>query len=323
MKDSFRRIDYSIRPAKHAERRMLCDIFRRLTAFDPVEQYRYVGFGSVWFADFILFHRVLGIRHMLSIEQAVASKDRFEANKPFNLDIDFRNSALVLQDMGYDQRQFVWLDYDDPLSPDMLRDVAIVAQRARSGTVLVVSVQCHRAPEIAEADRERAHDESAATAEERFRTKFGDRVDPEIGREDLSGWSFGKLSRGILISELEAALETRRLADPANEVAMTKICDFEYEDGAKMTSVAVVFWSRDERARFEACGFDNLEFVENSDDPVYIPTPKLTPREFRQLESQLPLAGEARLNTGYIPPAEANGFTRLYRYFPNFAVVES
>src|SRR3546814_2772121 len=97
MKDSFRRIDYSVRPAKHAERRMLCDVFRKLAAFDPVEQYRYVGFGSVWFSDFILFHRALGVRHMLSIEQAVASKNRFEANRPFNLDIDFRTSTLVLR----------------------------------------------------------------------------------------------------------------------------------------------------------------------------------------------------------------------------------
>src|SRR5690606_4978275 len=92
MKDSFRRIDYSIRPAKYAERRMLCDIFRKLAAFEPVEHYRYVGFGSVWFADFMLFHRALGIRHMLSIEQAVGSRERFEANKPFNLHIDFRTS---------------------------------------------------------------------------------------------------------------------------------------------------------------------------------------------------------------------------------------
>jgi len=323
MKDSFRRIDYSIRPAKYAERRMLCDIFRKLAAFEPVEHYRYVGFGSVWFADFMLFHRALGIRHMLSIEQAVGSRERFEANKPFNLHIDFRTSTLALPEIGYERRQFIWLDYDDPLSPDMLRDVAIIAKRARSGTVLVVSVQCHRAPEIAEADRERALDDSAATAEERFRTKFGDRVDPRIGREDLSGWSFGKLSRGIIISEIETALETRRLADPADEVAMTKICDFEYEDGAKMTTLTVAFCSPGEQDQLNACGFDDLEFVENPDEAVYIPTPKLTPREFRQLESQLPLAAGAHLAIGHIPPGEANGFTRLYRYFPNFAVVET
>ena len=302
---------------------MLCDVFRKLAAFDPVEQYRYVGFGSVWFSDFILFHRALGVRYMLSIEQAIASKSRFEANRPFNLDIDFRTSTLVLPDMGYDRRQFIWLDYDDPISPDMLRDIAIITARARSGTVLVVSVQCHRAPEIAEADRERAIDVNAATAEERFRLKFGARVDPEITREDLSGWSLGALSRSMMLSEIDTALETRRLADPADEISMTRICDFEYEDGAKMTTLAVVFCSPQEQDRLTACGFENLEFVENADEAVYIPTPKLTPREFRQLESQLPLADGTGLIMGHIPPAEADGFTRLYRYFPNFAVVES
>ena len=52
MSRSFERIDYSLRPAKHAERRMLCDVFRRLKPFGPVEDYVYVGFGSVWFSDF-------------------------------------------------------------------------------------------------------------------------------------------------------------------------------------------------------------------------------------------------------------------------------
>jgi len=302
---------------------MLCDVFRKLAAFDPVEEYRYVGFGSVWFSDFILFHRALGVRHMLSIEQAVASKNRFEANRPFNLDIDFRTSTLALPELGYDRRQFIWLDYDDPLSPDMLRDVAIITARARSGTVLVVSVQCHRAPEIAEADRERALDENAATAEQRFRQKFGARVPPGITREDLSGWSFGELSRGIVLSEIAAAAETRRLANPADEVSVSRICDFEYEDGAKMTTLAVVLCSPEERNRLDACGFERLEFIENPAQAVYIPTPKLTPREFKQLESQLPLAAGTELVVGHIPQGEAAGFTRLYRYFPAFAVVES
>lgn len=77
MSGSFRRIDYSLRPAKHAERRMMCDVFRRLRPFGRVEDYMYVGFGSVWFSDFSLFHRALGIRDMLSIEKERSAEQRF------------------------------------------------------------------------------------------------------------------------------------------------------------------------------------------------------------------------------------------------------
>lgn len=324
MTDSFRRIDYSVRPAKYAERKMLCDVFRRLAAFEPLKEYRYVGFGSVWFSDFLLMHRALGIKHMLSIEQAVASQDRFLENRPFNIDMDFRPSTDVLPDMGYDRRQFIWLDYDDPIQPAMLQDVASIASRARSGTVLAVSVQSHRAPQIAEADRERQDDETALTAEERFLTLFdGFGVDPGLTREDLSGWSFGTLSRQMLVNEIDRAIEVRRLAGEITPVARRTICEFEYEDGAKMTTLVVAFYSDDEEPRLNACHFQDIDFLNDDGSPVYIPTPKLTVREFRQLESQLPLSPGDALNLGHIPKGEANGFVQMYRYFPSFAVIET
>lgn len=62
-------VGYSLRPAKHVERRILCDAFRRRSKFASVESYQYVGFGSVWFSDFSLFHRQLGIGKMISIER--------------------------------------------------------------------------------------------------------------------------------------------------------------------------------------------------------------------------------------------------------------
>jgi len=323
MTDSFRRIDYSIRPAKHAERRMLSDIFRRLSSFDQIEEYRYVGFGSVWFSDFLLFHRSLGIKHMLSIEQAVHSRKRFEFNRPFNFDIDFRSSTAVLPELSYERRQCIWLDYDDPISTEMLSDAASIATRARSGSVLAISIQCHRAPDIAESDLERSTDDSAALPEERFRERFeGYNVKDNITRSDLGGWPFGKLSRDLLLEAIQVALRKRRLANPEDGVDLHTICEFEYEDGAKMTTLVVLFCAPEESEMFDSCKFDELEFLDGA-NPIYIPTPKLTVKEFRHLESQLPLADNEMLNTGDIPPSEAKGFARMYRYFPNFAVVEN
>lgn len=327
MVDSFRRIDYSLRPAKHAERRMLCDVFRRLSHFQPVETYRYVGFGSVWFSDFVLFHRALGVRDMLSIEQAVQSRLRFEANKPFAINIDFRPSRLALPDLDYDLRQFIWLDYDDPITLDMVNDVAAITRRASSGTVLVVSVQCVRPPDVTEAERELTSDPNAASATDRFATRMNAdgvaRVGSDLEREQLSNWAFGDLSRSILYAEVDRVLENRRLATPERAVSYRHICDFEYEDGAKMTTMALIFHSEDETARVEACRFENLEFLDPDGEAVFIPTPKLTPREFRHLESQLPLPAEAQLDIGHIPLAETRRFADLYRYFPSFVSAET
>ncbi len=327
MVDSFRRIDYSLRPAKHAERRMLCDVFRRLAHFQPVETYRYIGFGSVWFSDFVLFHRALGVRNMLSIEQAVQSRPRFEANKPFAIDIDFRSSSLVLPELDYAQRQFIWLDYDDPITLDMVNDVAAIARRASSGTVLVVSVQCVRPPDVVEADREMLSDVNAPSATDRFATRMNadgvGRIGSDLERDQLSNWAFGDLSRSIFYEEVERILENRRLANPESAISYRKICDFEYEDGAKMTTIALIFHSEEEADKVDACRFDNLEFLHPNGDAVFIPTPKLTPREFRQLESQLPLPAGGELNIGHIPIGETRRFAELYRYFPTFVAAEA
>jgi hypothetical protein len=327
MTDSFRRIDYSLRPAKHAERRMLCDIFRRLAHFQPVEHYRYVGFGSVWFSDFVLFHRALGIRNMLSIEQAVRSRARFEANKPFAIEIDFRASSLVLPGLDYERPQFFWLDYDDPITLDMVNDVAAIARRASSGTVLVVSVQCVRPPDIAAAEREQLNDPNAIGPMQRFAARMSadgvDRVPGDLERGQLSNWAFGDLSRSIFYAEIDRILQDRRLSAPEGAVSYRSICDFEYEDGAKMTTLALVFHSEDDAAKVDACRFEDLEFLDPAGDAVFIPTPKITPREFRHLESQLPLAPGSELNIGHIPPGETTRFGDMYRYFPNFVSAEA
>jgi len=322
MTASFRRIDYSLRPAKYAERRMLSEVFRRLRPFQPVEEYLYVGFGSVWFSDFILFHKALGIRDMISIEQAGKAAPRIIANKPFRIHIDFRSSSKVLPELDWKRRQFLWLDYDDPLSPAMLLDARTVAGNATSGTVVALSVQCMRSPDVTAAELD--DDPNGPPALVRFRQRFGrERVPQEVQEDDLMGWPYGTVSRAMLVAEIAAALAVRNSNGKPDEMKFKTICEFEYEDGAKMTTLLGIFYRDSDVTTLEQCGFDKLEFLAPGGRPVRIPVPKLTTREFRSLESQLPLKDGAELELGEIPAAEAKFFAEMYRYLPNFAVIES
>jgi hypothetical protein len=132
---------------------MLGEVFRKLRPFQPVEDYIYVGFGSVWFTDFALFHRTLGIKQMLSIERQADAKPRIDANKPFgSVTIDYRSSDAALPDLDWTKRHFIWLDYDDPLTLGMLMDARSIASRARSGTVAAFSVLWEMAGEWSVAD---------------------------------------------------------------------------------------------------------------------------------------------------------------------------
>lgn len=321
MTASFKRIDYSLRPAKHAERRMLCDVFRRLKPFGRVEEYVYVGFGSIWFADFTLMHRSLGIKDMISIEQVETARERIEDNKPFRIPVDYRQSKYALLDLDWKRKQFLWLDYDDPLSVNILLDLRTVVSRACSGTVLSVSVQCSRAPQYAEAEQDTTPD--APNAVDRFITVFGrQRVSPEVGAKDLVGWPFGKLSRAMLIQEIHSELAIRNSSHADIEMCCRLICEIEYEDGAKMATISVIFYSPQDESIMDQCHFEGLDFMPITATPIRITVPKLTGREFKRLESQLPLAHDGQLVLGTIPAADANHFAKMYRYLPNFAVLE-
>jgi hypothetical protein len=319
MSASFRRIDYSLRPAKHAERRMLNEIFRRLRPFQLVEKYHYVGLGSLWFSDFALFHRTLGIKKMQSIERDTSAKKRFEANKPFSsILVAYDTSSKVLPILDWNSPAFVWMDYDEPIDSGMVLDIQTITARASSGTVLAVTVQCHQACEIAQAREEL----DGPTAIVRFKNHLGANIVPQSASEDdLYGWPLGVLSRKIFADQIEATLATRNLGStPEKLVRFHPICEIEYLDGAKMTTFVGIFFAAEDDWRLRDCGFDTLDFLPVPPAPIRIEIPILTMREIQDIERQLPTA--APLAYGAIPPSDADEFAKFYRYLPNFGLLE-
>src|SRR6266581_5372051 len=115
---SYRIVNFSLRPAKSVERKMLAEAFRLLSRFGSINAYRYIGLGSNFFSDFILFHKSLGITNMTSIEQDRPFAKRFAFNRPFLcVDIKIGESGEILPTLNWSMRTILWLDYDLPLDP--------------------------------------------------------------------------------------------------------------------------------------------------------------------------------------------------------------
>ena len=138
---SFEKIDYALRPAKNIERKMMCEALNRLARIAPLVTYRYVGFGSIGFYDFALFHQRLGITDMLSIEGCTDAQRRVEFNKPYScIALQWGMSNEVLPALRWTKRAVIWLDYDGVLDANALDDITTITSRARSGTALIVTV---------------------------------------------------------------------------------------------------------------------------------------------------------------------------------------
>ena len=142
MSSSFEKINYNVRANKSIERKMMCEALQRLSFIDYLENYRYIGFGSAYFSDFILFHRNLGISDLVSIEKEIAKKSRFEFNIPFSgINMQYGLSSTILPNLELGtKKSILWLDYDDKISDFMFSDVDTFFKDAIPGSFFILSV---------------------------------------------------------------------------------------------------------------------------------------------------------------------------------------
>ncbi len=316
---SFEVINYALRPAKAAERKMLCDLIRRLDAFGKVDNYRYIGFGSVYFADFQLLHQIFGISDMVSIEREVEKERRFEFNKPFRcIQLQMGDSGAILPQLDWGKRVIVWLDYDGKLSASVLADVATVCSKARSGSLVLVSVNVQ--PEATATSTFREQEE------QRLQT-FKEAVGPGnvplgLSGADLRGPKLAEVCRRVISNTIRQELASRN--GPLGEqdrIQYRQLINFRYADGAKMLTVGGVLYATREEGLATSCSFSALPFVRASEDACEIRAPRLTPKEVRHLNAQLPHLPADQLEVPGVPEVDIKDFAAIYRYYPTFGEV--
>lgn len=319
MASSYELVNYSLRPAKAVERKMLCEIVRRLEPFSRMGAYRYVGFGSIYFADFHLFHQNLGICDMVSIEKDKVNEPRFSFNKPFRcVDLKLGHSNIVLPQMNWDKRSFFWLDYDNKLNKSVLADLATVSSKALSGSLLVVSVNV--GPERKAGALPSEQDEFRL---QMFSEAVGDEKVP-LGTTgaNLRSGELAKLCRKVILNEIRKALTDRNgpLKDET-KLHFQDLVHFLYADGAEMLTVGGVLYEKREENLAQACGFQELPFVMTGEVAFTIRAPKLTQKEIRHMNSQLPRVPLHQLSLPGVPESDIQDYAAIYRYYPSFSEV--
>ena len=204
--DSFEKFDYTLRPAKNIERKMLCEAFGRFATLSALADYAYVGFGSISFKDFSLVHERLGLTDMTSMERAHDKKERFRFNKPYSC-VKFRwgESSEILPTLSWGKRSIVWLDYDSPLDSSILEDISTATLNLRSGSILVVTV---------DAKPERLADSNGSNIVkerlEALRTRIGENKLPRGTKgSHLAKWGLSKVCRDVITNEIDEILSRR------------------------------------------------------------------------------------------------------------------
>ena len=263
-----------------------------------------------------MVHKALGIKDLISIEATDKPDEqaRFSHNKPYaGLTIHFGHSSRVLPTLDLAKRSLVWLDYDGPLSRSMANDLATVGRHAPSGTFVGVTFTASFPTTNPGRENEL----------KRLKEEFSDFLSDDTKATTFNGAKYGEFGRSALGALFEKAMSDADAGeqDAGKIRSVRQICFFKYKDGAPMITVGWLVVAAAEMPIFESCDFDALTFVRTGTLPFVIKIPLVTPLEVREMERRLPDLATAT-DLDWIPADERKNFANVYRYLPQFSVVE-
>jgi len=319
---SFEKINYSLRPSKSIERKMIIPFLYKLTNFDELTNYHYIGFGSIYYIDFILFHKNLNIRRMSSIEYE-RNESRAKFNLPYKcieLFSGTSNDKLVTI-MSNDAKYIVWLDYDSPISDFTLDDIQTFIAKSTSGSLLMITLN------VNSDDKDELNSKFDELFEYR-KTKLEEKITikskiPQINNfKELNLKNLHKVYRKIIINEIEETLIKKNKLQ-INRYKFKQIMNFRYSDGVQMQTFSFLIYQESDEEKYNMCKFDDLLTFRDNDEPYEIKSPHLTIDEIRKLNKILPLDTDQDIssvgieNTSFINAAKE--YAEVYQYFPNFS----
>jgi hypothetical protein len=137
---SYNIFNYNYRPAKSVERKIFVELLKEMYGVIDAKKCTYIGFGSIFFVDFRMIHKELGIKKMINIEGNIEDKQRFEFNKPYScIDLKWGKSTEVLIDLDWTGKKIIWLDYDETLQAYMFEDLEIIFSNIEPGSFYFLS----------------------------------------------------------------------------------------------------------------------------------------------------------------------------------------
>jgi hypothetical protein len=307
---SFEEINYLLRPSKQVERKLFVEVLHRLAlAGYELPSYTYLGMGSIYFADFLLFHKYLYIDRMICAEDGDIPK-RMKFNRPFQgVQLHLEPISDIVPRLKRNTKYLVWLDYDYELDGTVIDDVAAFIGALAPGSILIVTVNAHS--RWTEEDRYN----DAVTAKK----TIVERTTAEIGkyyRGEITTASISKKKLPILYANVLRQLiiqETQRRPN----FAFIELFNFRYADGHQMVTLGGILDEPSAEGRVTDAGVFDLDFVTPGVDPLEISVPPLTGRERAWLDRNSNMKNSKNA-VFEIRQTHLNNYRKFARHYPVF-----
>jgi hypothetical protein len=321
---SFEKINYIFRPRKQIERKIIIELFQKIKEYKrtKIRNYRYIGMGSIYYYDFILFHKFLDIRDMTSIDDKDERVERFKFNKPYDF-IKFKNidSTSFLLEYKFDKKSIFWFDYDSLLfdgnkgdlgyvNESILNDIKIISERSNAGDFFLLSINVNPP---------RGKDKK-----EHFLNFFESKISSKYNNKRfITDENYKYVIQNIILNHIEETLKFF-------EKKFCKLFSFFYIDNAPMYTLGGIF---DDSRTFQK-NFRNELFFDISEDTITsINVPNLTYKEKLYLDSKIRYLGNilkktenksesekllGKLDMKIFSADKIADYVKYYKYYPQY-----
>jgi hypothetical protein len=327
------RFDYLLRTNKNIERKLIFDVLLHARQSITFPEPTYLGFGSMWFGDFRLAHRILSLESMVSIERQMYAA-RAEYNKPYS-SVTVRPGECLPVMRGFTDGEwksplFAWLDFEGILDSEIAAAIELFLGKCATNSVLVVTANASRRAYAPRRLSDKREDTSVAYIEQILGESTVDpryqvRLTPGRKYEDVDDIAFRELLADSLLAFM--INKTRLLArekdgSPISFVPLFNLC---HRDGAPMVTVGGAITQEHSVPAWRGCLEKHPVLPKAGGLPVFLTLDliPITLKEKLALDRCLPesemgfLAGALELGLK-LPNEEIEKYRRLNRQFPVF-----
>jgi hypothetical protein len=245
---------------------------KKLKLINIIENYQYIGMGSIHYYDFILMYKFLNIQNSVSIDDK-ETKKRFEFNRPYQF-VEFENEKTTIYLARLDWKKIknhlIWLDYDSKLEYFMLDDISLVLNNCNAQDILIVTIDGRCPLEI-----------DPKNPENKPREEFWNNFEPYISDKykdssNINPENFPDIIQDICFNYIR----DKEIYAPFKYY---NIFSYKYSDTAEMYTFGGIFDNSDKSLK----NIKNEKFVSLTGDMIEIDAPILTYHEKIHLDQEI------------------------------------
>lgn len=308
---SYEKVHYEYRPAKQVERRMLLHAFHELRNLGyTISSYEYTGLGSIYFVDFVLFHRYLGLTRMTSVEGDNDIKNRVEFNCPYKLiTVVHDDMSAQIARLSPERHHILWLDFDSILTEELLDAVHLAAAQLSVQSILLVTVDV----EPPGRPEDGLPNWNPTEWMRHYRREAGAHFWRGISRRDFARDALPATNARILQTVIDQGLRVR----DADFIGMFS---FLYADGHRMLSVGGMIGIDEDRRRIQSLNREDLFFMRDNitEEPFLIRVPLVTRMERLYLDQNMPCRKNWSPSAFEMKLDDVEDYRKIYRYYPAY-----